>query len=256
MTSSRMVGTAVAGLLIATIGAPVCLYVNAASFLAVVAAMSLLRRDELFAVRRAPRGKGQIRQGLRYARSEREVRRPLAALAVVGTLALNQQVTTPLLARVGFHAGPSLFAAFGSVSGGGALVGALVAASRRQAGAALIGRAALLFGVSSLAVALAPSAAVALPLLALTSCAASMYVAATNTRLQHVADPTFRARVVALYAILFLGSTPIGSVIVSAISDMAGPQTAIGLGGLAAVATGAVLVWQNRAAAGASVAPG
>ncbi len=249
MTSSRMVGTAVAGLLIATIGAPACLYLNAASFLAVVVAMHLLRREELFAVRRAAAGKGQIRQGLRYALREREVRLPLAALAVIGTLALNQQVTTPLLARITYHAGPTLFAAFGSVSGAGALMGALTAASRRQAGAALIGRAALLFGVAAVAVAFAPGPIAALPLLALTSFAASMYVAATNTRLQHVADPAFRARVVALYAILFLGSTPVGSIIVSAISAASNPRVAVGFGGAATILTGVVMMRLTAATA-------
>ncbi len=246
MTSSRLVGAAIAGLLIGTIGASACLYVNAVSFLAVVIAMQRLRRSELFTVGRAAAGKAQIRQGVRYALHEREVRLPLAALAVIGTLALNQQLTTPLLARITFGSGPTMFAAFGSVSGAGALLGALTAASRRNAGAALIGRAALLFGLAATGVAVAPRAEMALPLLALTSFFASMYVAATNTRLQHVADPAFRARVVALYAILFLGSTPVGAIIVSAISEVATPQVAVGVGGAATIVTGLVLMRATR----------
>lgn len=256
MTSSRLVGTAVAGLLIATVGATACLYLNAASFLAVVVTMALLRRSELYAVSRVGREAGQVRAGLRYALGEPQVRLPLAALAVVGTLSLNQQVTTPLLARITFDAGPTLFAAFGSISGAGALLGALTSASRRSVGAAIIGRAAAIFGAALLAVAVAPTAAVALPLLALASFGASMYVAATNTRLQHVADPAFRARVVALYAILFLGSTPVGSVIVSAVSEATNPQVAIGLGGVAALGTGAVVIWRTSGAVGPEKAPG
>ncbi|MGD9752687.1 MAG: MFS transporter [Acidimicrobiia bacterium] len=246
MTSSRLVGTAIAGVLIATVGATLCLYLNAVSFLAVVVAMQLMRRDQFNVVARSPRGKGQIRQGLRYALGHPEVRVPLAAMAIVGTLAFNQQVTTPLLARITFDAGPGLFAAFGSVGGAGALLGAITAAARRQAGAALIGYAAILLGISALAVALAPTAAVALPLLAIMSFGASMYVSATSTRLQHVADPAFRARVMALNAILFLGSTPVGSVIVSAVSDATNPRVAVGLGGVGALGTGLV-VWRRGA---------
>ena len=246
MTSSRLVGTAVAGLLIAGVGPEACLYLNAVSFLAVVVAMTRMRRQDFNPVVRAPGGKGQIRLGLRYALTHPEVRLPLVAMAVVGTLALNQQVTTPLLARITFDAGPGLFAAFGSISGAGALLGALTAASRRSAGATLIGQAALLFGLAAVGVALAPTAAVALPLLALTSFGASVYVAATNSRLQHVADPAFRARVVALYAILFLGSTPVGSLLIGLVSKVSSPQVAIGLGGVAAAATG-VVVWYHTA---------
>lgn len=242
MTSSRMVGTAVAGVLIATIGAPACLYLNAASFLAVVVAMQLLRREETFAVERAAGGRGQIRKGLRYALGEREVRLPLTALAVIGTLALNQPVTTPLLARITFQTGPALFATFGSAAAAGALLGTLTAASRRRAGAALIYRAALLFGVAALAVAFAPEPALVVPLLALTSFAAATYVASTSTRLQRVADPAFRARVVALYAILFFGSTPVGSVIVGAISQAWNPRVAIGFGGAVTIVTSLVMM--------------
>ena len=238
MTSSRLVGTAIAGLLIATIGSTACLYLNAVSFLAVVVAMQLVRRGEFHHVTRAPRGKGQIRQGLRYARSQPGVRVPLAAMAVVGTLAFNQQVTTPLLARITFDAGPGLFAAFGSVGGAGALLGAIAAAARRQAGAGLICSAAMLLGNAAIGVAVSPTPATALPLLAVMSFGASMYVSATSARLQHVADPSYRARVMALNAILFLGSTPVGSVIVSAVSDATNPRVAVGLGGLAALLTG------------------
>lgn len=133
MTSSRLVGTAIAGLLIALVGAATCLHLNAVSFLAVVVAMRLMRRSELFAVSRATRARGQIRPGLRYAAGEPEARRPLVALAVVGTLALNQQVTTPLLARLTFHAGPALF--------GGHRAGAEVRRSTPGPGAVPDGRA-------------------------------------------------------------------------------------------------------------------
>lgn len=257
MTSSRLVGTAVAGLLITVVGAPACLFVNAVSFLAVIVALRLMRGDDLHAVARPARARGQVRAGVRYALAEPEVRFPLVALAVVGTLSLNMQVTTPLLARLTFDAGPGLFAAFGSISGLGALCGALTAASRRTSGSAIIGRAALLFGLCTIGAACSPGPALALPFMAAAGFGASLYVAATNTRLQHVADPAFRARVVALYAILFLGSTPVGSVVVAAVSEATNPRVAVAVGGVAAVTTGlGATVWtRRRAAATVTVAP-
>jgi hypothetical protein len=248
MTGSRMVGSAVAGLLLVSLGASVCLYVNAVSFCAVIVALGSMSAGELRLVPPLARGKGQVRDGLRYAMREVDVRFPLAAMAVIGTLALNNQVTTPLLARVTFHSGPALFAAFGAAGGCGAMMGAIVAAGRRHVTVGVIGIAALAFGLLTLGVAFAPWAWVALPFMACSSFGASMYLSSTNARLQQVSDPSYRGRVMSLYAILFLGSTPVGSVIVSAIADVTNPRIAIAVGAVATVAVGVVAVGRRVAA--------
>ncbi len=256
MTGSRMVGSGLAGALIVAFSATVCLYLNAVSFLAVIGALLMMRTADLR--RRAPvaRRRGLIREGIRYARSEPEVRFPLAALAVVGTLALNTAVTTPLLARVTFDAGPGLFAAFGAVGALGAMCGSLYSAGRSEATRAVIGRSALAFGVLTLATACSPWAWLALPVLASSAFAAAVYVSSTNARLQRVAADAYRGRVMSLYAVLFLGSTPIGSLVIGGLSGLTNPRIGMGLGGLAALVTGVVAVVGTRRGSRAGAAAG
>ncbi len=246
MTGSRMAGSAVAGVLILTLGSTTCLYVNAASFLATVIGVVLMRESEIRKSTPHAHGEGGVVEGVRYAMRRPEVRFPLVAMAVVGTFALNSTVTTPLLARITFHAGPGLFATFGSVAGFGALLGALTMASRREARVSLIGQAALAFGVLTLLMAMSPHPLVALPLLGCSSFGASLYISATNARLQSVADDNYRGRVMSLYSVLFLGSTPVGSVIVSAAAALTNPRVAVAIGGVAATATGTVALARLR----------
>src|SRR5205085_4834157 len=111
---------------------------------------------------RVQRGRHQIRDGVRYAMRTPEVRFPLVAMAVVGTLSLNSQVISPLLARVTFHSGPGLFAAFGAAGAFGALVGSIVAARATSSTVSLIGRSALAFGVVYSLAALAPTPVLAM----------------------------------------------------------------------------------------------
>jgi Transmembrane secretion effector len=193
-----------------------------------------------------PHGRGQIRDGLRYAMRTPEVRFPLVAMAVVGTLSLNSPVVSPLLARITFHAGPELFAAFGAAGAFGALLGSVSAARATSSTVALIGRAALAFGVVYSLVAFAPSASLALIGLAGAFFFASAYIAWSNARLQQETDAAYRGRVMALYSIVFLGSTPIGSVIVSAVAEATNPRVAVLLGGVAAAGTGLVALARVR----------
>jgi hypothetical protein len=246
MTGSRMVGSALAGGLIVAFGATVCLYFNAVSFLAVITGLTLMDPTTLRRRAPVPRTQGLIRQGVRYARATPEVRFPLAAMAVVGTLSLNTAVTTPLLARITFHAGPGLFAVFGAAGGLGAMCGSLWSAGRREATRAVIGRSALAFGALTLATACSPWAGLAVPVLASSAFAAAIYVSSTNARLQSVADDAYRGRVMSLYAVLFLGSTPIGALIVSGVSALTNPRVGVGVGAVAALVTGSVAIVGTR----------
>jgi len=246
MTGARIVGSAVAGALLALLSASVCLYVNAVSFGAVIVALLMMRTNELRPPVHVPQGRGQIRDGLRYAMRTPEVRFPLVAMAVVGTLSLNSPVVSPLLARITFHAGPGLFAAFGAAGAFGALLGSVTAARATSSNVALIGRAALAFGIAYSLVAFSPTAALALIGLAVAFFFASAYIAWSNARLQQETADAYRGRVMALYSIVFLGSTPIGSVIVSAVAEVTNPRVAVLLGGVAAVGTGLVALARVR----------
>lgn len=248
MTGSRLLGSALAGLLIATLGAETCLYVNAASFLAAIAALALLGRENLRASPRLARAKGQVRAGLRYAWRNVELRLPLLSMAVVGTLAFNAQVTTPLLARITFRAGPALFAAFSAAGGFGALLGSIRAASRRKAEAHHIAVTALGFGAMTLAIAAAPRVELGLVAMAVASFFGSQFIQACSARVQTVTASEFRGRVTALYSILFLGSTPIGSLIMSALIDATNPRFAYVLAGTTTVLCGVAVHLRSRPA--------
>jgi predicted MFS family arabinose efflux permease len=246
MTGARVVGSGIAGGLLALLGASICLYVNAASFLAVILALLMMRPSELRPTQVIERGRRQIRDGLRYALHAPEVRFPLLAMAVVGTISLNSPVIAPLLARITFHAGPELFAAFGAAGALGALIGSLVAARALGSTVLLIGQAAFAFGAVYSLTAFAPWAWLAMVGLGAAFFFASMYIAWTNARLQQESDTAYRGRVMALYSIVFLGSTPIGSIIVSAVSEATNPRVAVLLGGLAAAGTGLVALARVR----------
>jgi MFS family permease len=246
MTGARVIGSGIAGVLLAVLGASICLYVNAISFTAVIVALWLMRPSELRPSHVIERGRHQIRDGLRYALRAPEVRFPLLAMAVVGTISLNSPVVAPLLARITFDAGPGMFAAFGAAGALGALAGSLVAARAIGSTVSLIGQAVLAFGVVYSLTAFAPWAWLAMVGLGGAFFFASMYIAWTNARLQQESDNAYRGRVMALYSIVFLGSTPIGSVIVSAVSEATNPRVAVLLGGIAATGTGFVALTRVR----------
>ncbi|MEZ5262717.1 MAG: hypothetical protein R2755_13315 [Acidimicrobiales bacterium] len=168
-------------------------------------------------------------------------------MAIVGTLAFNQQVTTPLLARITFGRRPWGCSPPSARSAGAGRCWAPSPRPPAARPAALIGyAAAILLGISALAVALASTAAVALPLLAIMSFGASMYVSATSTRLQHGRSlPSGPGH--GLNAILFLGSTPVGSVIVSAVSDATNPRVAVGPGGVGGAFGTGLVAWRRGA---------
>ena len=180
MTGGRVMGASIAGILIAVLGASVCLYVNAVSYVAVIVALVMIRAHDLQPATVVPRARGQVRDGLRYAMRTPEVRFPLVAMAVVGTISLNQQVLVPLLARVTFGAGPGLFAAFSAAGALGALTGSLTAARVTTSTVSNIGRAACGFGVVYSLTAFAPWVWLALVGLAGAFFNASLYIAWTT----------------------------------------------------------------------------
>jgi MFS family permease len=253
VSTARLVGPAVAGVLIATVGITSCFAVSSAAFLVAVGA--LLAVDPLALQRAALSGRhpGQLREGLGQVRANAGLWMPLAAMAVVGTLAFNFQVVLPLMARYTFDAGAGTYGALAGAMGAGAIVGAVTNAGRRGhslAGLAIIG---VLFGALMAAVAAAPTLALALAGLVLMGAASTSFTATTNSLLQLSAPTALRGRVMALWSVVYLGSTPVGGPIVGWVSEHAGPRAGLGLGAAATIATGIALA---RAAAGQKEAVG
>ena len=242
-TSARVVGPAIAGLVIASFGVSWCFFANGLSYVAAVAAFALMRRDEFFAVSPVPKRKGQLREGLRYAWSTPALRLPLVLTAVIGTLAWNFQVVLPLLAKQTFGGDAGTFGTMYALMSVGSVVGALVTAHQARSTPTLPARrrARVRRGARSLA-AIAPTLAIELFALVLVGGAGIAFTAMANGVLQTETAPEMRGRVMALFSVAFLGSTPIGGPIVGWVSEQLGPRAGLWLGAVATLAVTTVAI--------------
>jgi MFS family permease len=236
MNSARVVGPAVAGLVIVAAGTTPCFAINAVSYLAVLVALLLIR--PLTSAVRRPAGRHGVAEGLRYARTRQQLWLPLAMMSLVGLLAFNFPVILPVLASVDFHGGGGTYGLLSTVLSVGSVAGSfavgLVPHPRRVY---LLG-AVLAFAVCLAGVALAPNVPVACVALALTGATGFAFVTMASTALQLHADPAYRGRVMALWVFVYIGTTPIGSALTGWISGTAGARVAIGIGAVACLAAG------------------
>jgi MFS family permease len=252
--SARIIGPALAAAVIASVGIAECFLINAASFGAMLLALSRMEPGELHTAAPAERRGGQLRAALRHVLETPGLRVPLAAMALVGTLSFNFQVILPLMARFAFRGNAATYASFTAAMAAGAVVGALTSGTRGSVRPALLAAAALAFGSFSLAAAVAPTYGVELLVLAGTGAASVTFAAGVNSTLQLTADPAMRGRVMALYSVVFLGSTPIGAPITGWLAGAAGPRSALVMAGAAALIGGACL-WAGLARASAGRSP-
>jgi MFS family permease len=236
VNAARVIGPAVAGILIATAGDGICFLANAASFVAVVASLVTLDAAALSPVPPAPRTAGQLREGFRYIRSTPELLIPLLMMGAVGCLTYEFQVTLPYMASRGLHAGSSGFGFMTAAMGVGAVAGGLLVAARGKTGTWRLVLAASGFGVAMALAALAPSLATELIALVLAGGASISFMSTGNATLQLQAAPEMRGRVMALWFVAFQGSTPIGGPIVGLAMSALGPRAGLGLGAITALA--------------------
>jgi MFS family permease len=229
---ARIVGPALAGILIAAFGVVPCFALNALTFVAMIVALRGMDPGGLHTEPVAPRAPGAIRAGLRYVARTPELALPLALMALVGTLGFNFQVVLPLLARFSFNGGASTYAAMVSAMAVGSIVGALVNGAHGRTGPRLIAAGALAFGVLGLLAASMPVLALELPMLALLGAAAVTFAATINSTLQLAVEPEMRGRVMALYSVVFLGSTPIGGPLTGWLAETYDPRVALLLAGV------------------------
>jgi MFS family permease len=230
---ARVLGPAGAGALIVTVGLGPCFLVNAATYLVVIVALLMMQVAELAAVPPQSRRAGQLREGLRYVRATPAVLTPLLMMAVVGTFAYEFQVILPLVAKFTFNGDASTFATMTAFMGGGAVVGGLITASRKTRSAVALSRTAALFGAMELLAALAPHLALEYAILVLVGAASIAFLALGNATLQLASSPEMRGRVMGLWAVAFLGSTPIGGPIIGWIGEHIGPRYGLLVGAIA-----------------------
>ncbi|WP_327140477.1 MFS transporter [Nocardia sp. NBC_01327] len=238
MNSARVVGPALAGVLIATIGTTPCFAVNAVSYLAVVGA--LLAIKPLDTPARAAVKAGGVLAGIRYARTRQQLWLPLTMMALVGLLAFNFAVLLPVLAEQTFHGSGGTYGLMSTMLSIGSVAGSLAVGLVRHPRRTYLVAASLAFGLSLVATAAAPNLLTACAALVITGIAAFCFVTLASTALQLHSDPAYRGRIMALWVFVYLGTTPIGSVITGWICDSAGPRAALLVGAAACLGAAAI----------------
>ena len=232
-TTARVMGPAIAAFLIAAVGIGECFLVNAVSFIPITIALLRMDPRELRPTDKAEQKRGQVREGLRYVASVPMLRTLLIVMAIVGTLQYNFQVILPLLARDTFGGDATTFGILGAVLGVGMFSGSMISAAFGKAGRRYLLGAGFCLGMLSLLLAGAPTVWVAGILMIPLGMASMTFLATVNATLQLNSSDTMRGRVMAIYFVLFLGSTPIGAPIIGWLAETMSPRVALGFGGLA-----------------------
>jgi MFS family permease len=234
---SRVIGPALAGILIAAVGTGVCFVLNAVSFLAVLAAIGLLRNDELYPV--AKDHGATVIDGLRratsYAWRDPQLRLILSVVTVVATVGFNFHVLVPLLAADTLHVGPEGFGLLSASFGAGALVGALATATFREASWRLFAIGTGSFGVLALALAPVENAVLAAVLLFGIGIAFTLFTANANALVQLAAPDHLRGRLIGLYLFAFLGLAPLGGLLAGWLAEIGGTSLAFAVAGITAI---------------------
>jgi MFS family permease len=240
---ARVIGPTVAAVLVATVGIGWCFVVNAVSFGFVVASLLRLDPRALHPVPPVPRRRGQLRAGLRYAARVPAIARPLLMMALVGTFTFEFEVSLPLLAETTFHGTSTTYSWLIGALGAGAVLGGLYAARSARTGVARLTKAAFGYAIAVALVAVAPTLVTAIAACVLVGVASVIFLTTGNATIQLASDPDYRGRVTALWSMALVGTTPIGSPVVGALSDAAGPRYALALGAAACLAAVIVGRW-------------
>jgi MFS family permease len=243
---ARIVGPAIAGLVISAVGTPAAFLVNAASFGAVLISLKLMRPSELHPVKPVPRAKGQLREAMRYVRARPNLWLSMVLIFFVATFGMNFQVTNALMSRQVFHTGAGAFGLASAVFAVGALGGALLAARRGRPTMGLLLAMSLGFSLCEVAGGLMPDFWLFLAVLVPTGLTLLSFTTAANSATQLGTTAAMRGRVMGLYMLVFLGGAPLGAPLSGWIAELYGPRISMIAGGvisaIATVVIAAVLV--------------
>ena len=232
-TSARVIGPAIAGLLIAGVGIAWCFLINAVSFAAVIVSMTKMTPAQLHRGAPVERAKGQLREGLRYVWNTPILRTSLLMMAIIGTIAFNFRILLPVMAEREFGGGAGTYGALSAVMGAGTVLGALFVASRKEPTRKTLIYSAIAYGVMIVLAGLAPTLSLEMIALVPMGAAGIAFIATANSTLQLNAKESMRGRVMGLYSVVFLGSTPIGSPIVGWIGETFGVRAGFFISGIA-----------------------
>ena len=253
INAARAIGPAVAGLMIASVGMAPTFLINAGSYVLVVVALWAMDTGLLAPATRTVRGPGQLREGFRHVARTPALRTPLLLMVVAGMLAYEFTVTLPLLARYAFDGDARTLGILNSALGIGAVVGGLVTAGRREPTDRSLLVGALSFGTLLLVTSAAPTLWMAAAALVVTGALSITFLASANALLQLRAPAELRGRVMSLWAIALMGTTPIGAPIVGWLGQVAGARAGLAVGGIATVLAAVVvqiLTWRRNRRSG------
>ena len=240
--AARIFGPAAAGLLIDGVGTAWVFLGNAASFIAVITCLLMMRSSELFPAPRLARHRGNLREGLSYVRQRRELLVPIVLVGVVGTFGLNFQITLALVDKVVFHRGAASFGLLSALLAVGALAGALLGARRTHPTTRLVILGAIAFGVLEVVAGLMPTFAVLAVALIPLGFANITFSTAANSSVQLASAPEMRGRVMGIYMLVFAGGTPLGAPLGGWISQEFGARWGLIGGGVISAGAGAVVL--------------
>jgi MFS family permease len=234
-TTARVLGPGAAGFLIAGVGIGPCFLVNAVSFLPIIAVLVFMNKGELTVAENVERGKGQVREGLRYAASVPVLRTLLTMMAVVGTLQYNFQVILPVLAKETFSGDARTLGLMGAVLGVGMFCGSIGTAAFGKSTRKTLIYSGFALGLVTLLVAVSPTVWIAAAVMIPLGAASMVFLTTINATLQLTSSDSMRGRVMAIYFVLFLGSTPIGAPIVGWVAETFNARASLALGGFATI---------------------
>lgn len=235
INSARVIGPAIGGLLIITVGIGWCFIINAVTYLVFIAAIRLMRRNDIERSEPETRERGQLRDALRYVSANPVLRATLVMSALVGLFAYEFEVVLPLLARFTFGGDADTFGTMFAAMGVGAVIGGLFVATRGRTSPRAVLFAGTAMGASIAVTAIAPNLWFAYGMLVVVGMTTSAFLTMSNSILQLESAPQMRGRVVGLRATAILGARPLGAPIVGWIGEHLGPRFALGLGALAAL---------------------
>jgi predicted MFS family arabinose efflux permease len=238
---TRVGGPALGAVVIAVAGVGACFALNALSYVAVIGALIAMRPGELFAGRRAAHAKGQVREGFRYIMGTPRLRQTLGLLAVLGTLGFNFNTVLPVLAKVDFRGDAGTYALMLVAIGFGSVLGALTSAYRQRTRLLVVVGSAGAMGVAMLVAAVERDLAIEVLVLVALGFASMLYLATSNAICQLASAPEMRGRVMGVYAMIFVGSTPVGAMLVGLVDQELGARWGLAVGGVPAVVAAAVL---------------
>ena len=242
-SAARMIGPAVAGVLIALIGTGWVFVINAISFLAVLGSLRMMHADQLLPVPRATRGRGQLREGFRYVARRPDLVIILVIVFLVGTFGYNFPIFTSTMATIEFGAGAEAFGLLSTFLAFGSVAGALLSAHRDRPRMRTVFLGAGLFGLATLLAALAPSYWLFAVALLVVGVMSQTLMTAANSMMQLTTDPAMRGRVMALYMAIFVGGTPLGAPIVGWVANEFGPRWALGVGAASGILAAVLAVF-------------